>query len=155
MWGTLMNLYHFSILIRDASKSTESLEDRLFEAGCDDALVCFNHQTVYLEFDREAETARDAIESAMTNIHEAGFYDLVLQETGVSSLAEIASRSGLTRAAISNYARGKRAEGFPMPVYGVASGSPLYSWREVANWLYARNQLSKAQWDIANFSVQT
>ncbi len=146
-----MSLYHFSILIRDASNQTEALEDRLYEAGCDDALICFNNQAVYLEFDREAISAKEAIESAMANIRAAGFHDLVLQESGVSSLAEIASRSGLTRAAVSNYARGKRANGFPLPVYGVASGSPLYSWREVANWLYQRNQLPKTQLDIANF----
>ncbi|QIW15746.1 hypothetical protein A4G20_05080 [Pasteurellaceae bacterium RH1A] len=146
-----MNLYHFSILIRDANKATEALEDRLFEAGCDDALICFNNQTVYLEFDREAETAKEAIESAMSDIRAAGFKDLILQESGVSSLAEIASRAGLTRAAISNYARGKRGEGFPMPVYGVASGSPLYSWREVANWLYEHKHLPKTQVEIANF----
>lgn len=145
-----MSLYHFSILIRDANKNTESLEDRLFEAGCDDSLVCFNNDVVYLEFDREAETAKQAIESAISDIKNAGFTDLVLQESGVTSLAEIASRTGLTRAAISNYARGKRASGFPVPVYGVASGSPLYSWKEVANWLYAHNQLTKAQLEIAN-----
>lgn len=145
-----MNLYHFSILLRDANPQSEDLEDRLFNAGCDDALLCFNHQSVYLEFDREAENAKKAIESAMQNIQQAGFYDLVLQESGVSSLAEIASRSGLTRAAISNYARGKRGSGFPAPVYGIASGSPLYSWREVANWLYQHNQLPKTQLEIAN-----
>ncbi|MCQ9328510.1 hypothetical protein [Pelistega suis] len=145
-----MTLYHFTILIRDANPSMEQLEDRLFEAGCDDALICFNNQTVYLEFDREATVAKEAVKSAMENIQSAGFYDLVLQESGVSSLAEIAHRTGLTRAAVSNYALGKRAMGFPKPLYGVASGSPLYSWREVANWLYANKKLSKAQFEIAN-----
>ncbi|MFA9499730.1 hypothetical protein ACERCG_04720 [Mannheimia sp. E30BD] len=144
-----MTLYHFSILIRDADKSTENLEDRLFDAGCDDALICFYNQSVYLEFDREAETAQIAIQSAFDNLRQAGFSDLVLQEAGVSSLSEIATRTGLTRAAISNYANGKRAKDFPRPVYGVASGSALYSWKEVANWLYQRNKLSKMQWEVA------
>lgn len=144
-----MTLYHFSILIRDADKSTPNLEDKLFNAGCDDALVCFYNQTVYLEFDRYAETAQLAIQSAFDNIRQAGFSDLVLQESGVSSLSEIATRSGLTRAAISNYANGKRAKDFPRPVYGVASGSALYSWKEVANWLYQNNKISKMQWEVA------
>ncbi|AWW34712.1 XRE family transcriptional regulator [Mannheimia varigena] len=144
-----MTLYHFSILIRDTEKTTENLEDRLFEAGCDDALICFYNQSVYLEFDREAETAHAAIQSAIENIRQAGFSDLVLQEAGVSSLSEIAARTGLTRAAISNYANGKRAKDFPKPLYGVASGSALYSWKEVANWLYQHKKLSKAQWEVA------
>lgn len=144
-----MTLYHFSILIRDADKSTPDLEDKLFNAGCDDALICFYNQTVYLEFDRYAETAQLAIQSAFDNIRQAGFSDLVLQESGVSSLSEIATRSGLTRAAISNYANGKRAKDFPRPVYGVASGSALYSWKEVANWLYQNNKISKMQWEVA------
>lgn len=150
MWGTIMNLYHFSILIRDANPQIEALEDRLFEAGCDDALICFNNRTVYLEFDREAENAQIAIESAMLDIQKAGFYELILQESGVSSLAEIAHRTGLTRTALSNYARGKHAEGFPAPLYGVASGSPLYSWKEVANWLYTRHKITQTQLEIAN-----
>lgn len=147
-----MNLYHFTILIRDAKANTENLEDRLFEAGCDDALLCFSNQSVYLEFDREAPSAQIAIQSALENIRQAGFSDLVVQESGVSSLSEIATRSGLSRAALSNYANGKRAQGFPAPVYGVASGSALYSWREVAHWLYQHQQLSATQLEVAEYA---
>ncbi|QLD33018.1 hypothetical protein [Mannheimia varigena] len=43
----------------------------------------------------------------------------------------------------------KRAKDFPRPVYGVESGSALYSWKEVANWLYQRNKISKMQWEVA------
>ncbi|MEG9482226.1 hypothetical protein QMO40_07985 [Mannheimia bovis] len=148
-----MTLYHFSILIRDAEKAMPNLEDILFEAGCDDALICFYNQSVYLEFDREAKTAQEAIQSAFNDIRQAGFSDLVLQEAGVSSLSEIAARTGLTRAAISNYANGKRAKDFPRPIYGVASGSALYSWKEVANWLYQRKKISKMQWEVAECSI--
>lgn len=148
-----MTLYHFSILIRDAEKEMPNLEDILFEAGCDDALICFYNQSVYLEFDREAKTAQEAIQSAFNDIRQAGFSDLVLQEAGVSSLSEIAARTGLTRAAISNYANGKRAKDFPRPIYGVASGSALYSWKEVANWLYQRKKISKMQWEVAECSI--
>lgn len=144
-----MNTYHFSILIRDANKNTDFLEDRLYEAGCDDALICFYNQNVYLEFDRTAENAKIAVQSAFSDIQKAGFSDLILQEAGVSSLSEIASRTGLTRAALSNYANGKRAKDFPSPLYGVASGSALYSWREVAHWLYHHQQLSETQLELA------
>lgn len=144
-----MTLYHFSILIRDAGAETEGLEDRLFEAGCGDALVCFAGRSVYLEFDREAESARAAVDSAMADIRRAGFADLVLQESGYATLAEMATRSGLSRAALSNYANGRRGSAFPAPVYGVAGGSALYSWREVAAWLYRHNQLQRPLYEVA------
>ncbi|WP_144084234.1 hypothetical protein [Bibersteinia trehalosi] len=46
-----------------------------------------------------------------------------------------------------------RGNDFPKPVYGVASGSALYSWKEVANWLYQRNKISKMQWEVAEFGA--
>lgn len=144
-----MNTYHFTVLIRDAGRNTESLEDRLFEAGCDDALVCFHNQTVYLEFDRQAANAAEAVGSALENIRHAGFTDAVLQETGYATLSEMAARSGLTRAALSNYAGGKRGTGFPPPMYGVGSSSALYSWPEVAAWLHKNGHLTQSQFDVS------
>lgn len=96
-----MALYHFSILIRDADSTMLDLEDKLFQAGCDDALICFHNQSVYLEFDRESENAKIAIESAFNNIKQAGFFDLILQDTGLVSLSEIAARANSSRTAIS------------------------------------------------------
>ena len=149
-----MTIYHFTILIRDASAETENLEDRLFAAGCDDALVCFHNQTVYLEFDRESESADLAIQTALADIKKAGFSSLVLQEAGFASLSEMASRAGLTRAALSNYATGKRSKSFPTPVYGISSGSALYSWPEVADWLHRNGHLAATQLEVAQAGLK-
>jgi len=146
-----MKVYHFSVLIRDARMDGEDLEDRLFAADCDDALVCGYNQSVYLEFEREASCAELAIESALDNIRAAGFSDLVVQESGVAALSEMAARAGMTRAALSQYALNKRGDGhFPGPVYGVATGSALYSWREVATWLYQQGKLDESAYEVAN-----
>jgi transcriptional regulator with XRE-family HTH domain len=146
----MLNIYHFTVVIRDADANISDLEDKLFEVGCDDALLCYYNDTVYLEFDRESEGAEQAIQSALTNIRSAGFTQLVVQEGGVSTLSEMAERAGLTRAALSQYARNKRGQGnFPTPMYGVASGSALYSWREVAEWLYQQGKLPQSQYEIA------
>lgn len=151
-----MNSYHFTIVVRDALLTMTDLEDKFFEVGCDDALVCSYDDTVYLEFDREAENAETAITSAITDIKMAGFHDLVIQEGGVSSLAEMAERAGLTRMAMSNYAHQKRGDGnFPKPVYGVTSGSGLYQWAEVAEWLYSQGKLDKPQYEVAKVARQT
>lgn len=128
-----MDTYHFTIVIRDARADISGLEDKLFAAGCDDALVCSYNQAVYLEFDRVADSVEQAITTALANIREAGFVQLVVQEAGVASLAEMAERAGMTRAALSLYAKNKRGDGyFSTPVYGLASGSALYPWPEVA-----------------------
>jgi transcriptional regulator with XRE-family HTH domain len=149
-----MKTYHFTIVVRDAQIGMTDLEDRLFEAGCDDALLCSYNQTVYLEFDREAINAEQAIKTALADIKAAGFRQPVVQEAGVSTLSEMADRAGITRAAFSLYARNKRGDGhFPSPVYGVASGSALYSWPEVSEWLYKQGKLAKEQYDIAHVAL--
>ncbi|STZ09144.1 Uncharacterised protein [Moraxella caprae] len=145
-----MNTYHFNIIIRDANSQDSTLEDRLFEAGCDDALVCRLDELVYLEFDRASDSAKAAIASAFDDLHKAGFYDLILQEKGVSSLSEMAKRLGVSRMTLSHYANGTRGMGnFPKPVAGVLSGSLLYAWHEVADWLYQQNKISQPDYDVA------
>jgi hypothetical protein len=47
-------------------------EDALFEAGCDDALVAVVDEAMFLDFDREAPSLGEAIESAVHNVEQAG-----------------------------------------------------------------------------------
>lgn len=63
--------FHFTIYIRDLSTSDICIEDRLFKAGCNDALVCSTNDNIYLEFMREAETLDFAIHSAIQDIEKA------------------------------------------------------------------------------------
>ena len=149
-----MNNYHFTVVVRDARSDLSVLEDKFFEAGCDDALVCSYNDTIYLEFDREATAAKNAITSAFNDLKQAGFNDLILQEKGVSSLSEMAKRLGVSRTTLSNYAHAKRGNGdFPKPVYGVLSGSALYAWHEVAGWLYHQNKIPKTDYNIAKAAI--
>ncbi len=149
-WGGIMKTYHFTIVIRDARFDMDDLEDRLFEAGCDDALICSYNNTVYLEFDRESVSAEQAMKSAIENIKSAGFKELLIEEQGFSTLSEMAERAGLSRQALSLYAQNKRGDGhFPTPVYGLATKTALYSWPEVATWLYNKGKLDKEQYDVA------
>lgn len=149
-----MDTYHFTVVVRDAYIDMPDIEDKFYEAGCDDALLCSYNGMVYLEFDREAESAEQAIQSALSNIHAVGFNELIVQESGVSTLSEMAERAGLTRQALSQYAKSKRGSGdFPKPMYGVASGSALYSWAEVAEWLYKQGKLAKTQYDVARVAL--
>lgn len=149
-----MNNYHFTIVVRDARSDLSELEDKFFEAGCDDALLCSYNGTVYLEFDREAESAEIAIKSALENIQSLGYKDLVVEEKGFSTLAEMAERAGMTRQALSLYAQNKRGDGsFPKPMYGLASKSTMYSWPEVATWLFEQGKLNRSHYEVANAAI--
>ncbi|WP_180063155.1 hypothetical protein [Acinetobacter sp. YH16042] len=66
-----MKKFSFTIHIVDLNASHNGFEDRLYEAGCDDALVCSINKNLYLEFSRESKTLDLAIESAVNNIKKA------------------------------------------------------------------------------------
>lgn len=153
-----MSTYHFTVVVRDARSDLADIEDKFFEAGCDDALLCSYNGTVYLEFDREAQSAEQAIKSAIADISSLGFQDLIIEEQGFSTLAEMAERASISRQALSLYALNKRGDGdFPRPMYGLASKSAMYSWPEVATWLFNQGKLHKNHYDVArvNFSCST
>lgn len=145
-----MNNYHFTVVVRDARANLSELEDKFFEAGCDDALLCSYNDTIYLEFDREADNAEQAVSSALNDIRSLGFHDLIVEEQGYSTLAEMAERAGMTRQALSLYAQNKRGDGnFPRPMYGLASKSAMYFWPEVATWLFNQGKLNKNHYEVA------
>lgn len=149
-----MSNYHFTIVVRDAHSDLSELEDKFFEAGCDDALLCSYNNTIYLEFDREAENAEQAINSALDNIRSLGFNDLIVEEQGYSTLAEMAERAGMSRQALSLYAQNKRGDGkFPRPMYGLASKSTMYFWPEVATWLFNQGKLNKNHYEVAHTAI--
>ncbi|MHA3115277.1 XRE family transcriptional regulator [Acinetobacter sp. ANC 4635] len=146
-----MNTYHFTVVVRDARSDLADLEDQFFEVGCDDALLCSYNDTIYLEFDREAPSAAQAIRSALDNIRSLGFSDLIVEEQGFSTLSEMAERAGMSRQALSLYAQNKRGDGnFPRPMYGLASKSAMYSWPEVASWLFKQGKLDKTHYEVAS-----
>lgn len=149
-----MSIYHFTIVVRDASSDLADLEDQFFEAGCEDALLCQYNGTVYLEFDREAKSAIEAITSALDSIRTLGFKDLIIEEQGFSTLAEMAERAGISRQALSLYAQNKRGNGnFPKPMYGLASRSAMYLWSEVATWLFKQGKLDQEKYEVATVNV--
>lgn len=61
-------IYSFTMVLDTFTNTTGGLEDKLYKAGCDDALLYFMNNTVHLDFDREAESLEQAIETAIENI---------------------------------------------------------------------------------------
>lgn len=111
--------------------------DALYSHGCDDALICYYGNSVYVEFDREAKSLDEAIESAILDIETAGIGAVVESvDSALVGLSDIAQLSGLTRQAITLLKDGLRGKGdFPCPVQRISGQSPLWDWAEVAKWL--------------------
>jgi hypothetical protein len=68
-----MDRYSFTVEVAGISPTEEErYEDRLYAAGCDDALVAVINGTLFLDFDREAPSYDKAVESAVHNVTKAG-----------------------------------------------------------------------------------
>jgi hypothetical protein len=130
-----MKTFEFSIIASGIDPTADDFGDRFYDAGCDDALVAFQKGHTIIDFAREANSIDEAIASAIENVCAAGAKIDRVEPDPLVNLSEIASRANLTRAAISNYAKGDRAKSFPAPVARVTSDTPLYDWAEVASWM--------------------
>lgn len=82
-------IFDFTIYISDLNTTDKCLEDRLFESGCNDALLCSINDNLYLEFKRAAENLHVSILSAIENIKFAECeYTQIFVENKVYTLIE-------------------------------------------------------------------
>lgn len=68
MTKSLDKLHHFIIRLDNQTEMTGKLLDDIFEAGCDDAMVCSVGDNVYVEFDREGRIFQEALASALDDL---------------------------------------------------------------------------------------
>lgn len=144
-----MSSYEFAIVATGLPIDGAEWEDSFYEAGCDDALVGLQRGLFVLEFNREADTLAEAVESACADIHRAGATIVRIEPDPLVSPSDIAERAAITRQAVSLYVNGKRGEGFPTPVACVTGSRPLWKWSEVAVWLHAAGMIDHAVVDAA------
>ncbi len=141
------NGYQFTLVLKNVNEKTPHLEDSLYEAGCDDALINYRNGAVYLEFDREAESLEDAVVSAIKNIRSATV-DADVASVSPENLvteSEIAKRLKMGRQTVSLWIKGQRRENFPSPVMRLSEKSPLWQWHEVVVWLFESDIIKDKQ----------
>lgn len=139
-----MKTFEFSVIASGLDPHADDFEARFLANGCDDSLVSFQRGHIIVDFAREAETLDEAIASAVEGVVAAGAHIERIEPDPLVSLADIAKRAALTRAAITNYHKGIRADGFPAPVARVTTDSPLWEWADVARWLARKQRVSLA-----------
>ncbi|AUG99119.1 DNA-binding protein [Prodigiosinella confusarubida] len=140
-----MALYNFTLTLSGVTNEVEGLEDALYESGCDDALLCAYGNSVYVEFDREADSLDDAIASAIENIESAGIGAIVESvDSALVGLSDIAEITNMSRQAIAMLKDGTRGTGdFPCPIQRIKGQSPLWDWANVAEWLLKNGRLKE------------
>jgi predicted transcriptional regulator len=134
----MTNTYQFTLVLKNIHENTVDLEDSLYEAGCDDALINFKNGAVYLEFDRETSSLEEAVVSAINNVQSSSIDAKVVSvapENFVTE-SEIAKRLNTSRQTVSLWIKGERRKFFPQPFMRLAEKSPLWKWNEVCMWLY-------------------
>jgi len=129
--------FEFTLILKNVDETTPHLEDSLYDAGCDDALIQYRG-VVYLDFDREASSLEEAVISAIKDVKSASILAEVasVAPENLVTEAEIAKRLNKSRQSVSLWIKGKRRKSFPPPVMRLAEKSPLWSWSEVVKWLY-------------------
>jgi hypothetical protein len=68
-----MHTYEFTLYLANVDEATLEMGERLAAAGCDDATIGSSGGKVYVEFARLGEHFRDAIDSAIAAVREAGY----------------------------------------------------------------------------------
>ncbi len=138
-----MKTFEFSIIASGLDPNAEDFESRFYDAGCDDALVAFQKGHVIIDFARESDSPENAIASAIDDVTKTGAKVEHVEPDPLVSLTDIATRSGLTKQAITNYVKGDRGKDFPAPVARVASESSLWDWATVARWMFKNEKIER------------
>lgn len=93
-----MPTHHFTLIVDGADLQNESVVNGLFESGCDDALVGRTDGVQFLDFDRDAARAGDAVLSAVADAERVdGVHVVRVADAGLASMADIAARTRPTR----------------------------------------------------------
>ena len=131
-----MPTHHFTLIVDGTDLQDESVIDRLFEAGCDDALVGSTDGVQFIDFDRDAASLDVAVLSAVSDVEQVrGVQVIRLAGAGLVSIADIAARVGRTRESVRLLVSGARGPGnFPAPVTDPRARYRLWRWADVQRW---------------------
>jgi len=136
--------HDFALIVDGVGELNSSVEDALFNAGCDDATISMQYGLLYLEFSRAAKSLEEAIISAISDVRKSGIGAQVLRvdECDLVTPSEIARRIGRSRQLVQQYICGKRGPGgFPPPECHLTDHAPLWAWCAVSYWLVQNNLL--------------
>jgi hypothetical protein len=143
-----MRTHTFTLILTGYSGDLSLLEDDLYRAGCDDALLLFRDGLPCLDFDREADTLLEALISAIHDVRRGadGLDVLRAEPDDLVTAADIARRLRRSKESVRLLIAGKRGPGgFPAPVRGIGHRTRIWRWAEVAAWLAGHGFIEVSQ----------
>ncbi|MFW6349628.1 MAG: helix-turn-helix transcriptional regulator [Thiohalospira sp.] len=135
-----MNEYEFTLKFAiPADLEAETLEDRLFEAGCDDALVGLGQRgRLALHFSRAEDSAEAAITSAIQGVQTAvPRARLVEAGPDLVGMTEMAELFGFSRQNMRKLVQ-RHGDVFPLPVH--EGRQALWHLADVLDWFANQRQ---------------
>lgn len=143
--------YQFTLILKNVSENTPDLEDSFYEAGCDDALINFRNNAVFLDFDRPSTSFETAVIGTIKEIESASVNAIVasVAPEDLVTMSEAAARLNKSRQVlflwISEARRKSTTMPFPQPAMKLSDRSPLWKWKEIAEWLYFHNIIKEKE----------
>lgn len=138
-----MATFEFTIIATGLDPEADDFESRFYDAGCDDSTISFQKGHILVDVSREAHSLVEAIVTAVANVRDAGATVERVEPDPLVSLRDMAARSEMSPAAMTNYSKGHRLEGFPPAKLRVTTSSPLWDWADVAEWLYRQGRIDR------------
>lgn len=142
-----MKIFKFTLVLKNVNENTNNLEDSLYEANCDDALIDYRNGVISLNFDREGSSLEEAVISAINDVQSSSVeaYVARVAPDNLVTESEIAKRLELSRQIVSLWINGKRRKSFPHPTIRLTEKSPLWNWNEVVEWLHANKIIHNSE----------
>jgi predicted DNA-binding transcriptional regulator AlpA len=150
-----MKSYEFELIFKvpNSQENLEEYSDRLYESGCDDAIISTGQLGVIaLSFTREAKSAQIAIESAISNVHDAiPDAELIEASPDFVSITDIASILGYSRQYTRKLFNEKTT--LPDPIH---IGSPtIWHLSEILNWIKQKSIQTQLEDSLVEVSMIT
>ncbi len=144
-----MREYEFELLFKiNTNEAMNDLIEKLYEAGCDDALIGSGRKgMIGLSFTREATNAVEAFESAIKDVKKAiPSASLVEAKPDFAGVSDIADTIGCSRQNVLKLFASNEA---PIPVY--SGNASLWHLSEALQWLNEGNKAKRyniPEWKI-------
>lgn len=136
-------MFQFTIVATLPDVHAERFSEWRFEDRRSDSTVDFRNGCILIDFSREARSLERAITSAVVSVRKAGAVVERIEPDPLVNLADMASRASKSRAAMTQYCKGRRQGGFPPAKVRLTTTSPLWDWAEVSLWLLERGRIAR------------
>ena len=147
-----MATYSFTLVLGSDTQFTDDVAERVYLEVGDDTLFGTCNRAAHIDFEREGESFRDVVLSAIADVERNGLRVEHVDPDDYVSRAEIARRIDKTREYVGQLASGTTSHGdFPPPVCSVSGRSPRWRWCDVARWLAREGMLAPEEVDRASF----